>query len=266
MTTSQESDSELTSALPTVDPTPPKRSPSWVLRLGRWLLALVIIGGLGFGVYLLWPSIDERFLQPVSNNSDDILTLTDRIDALEARVAEVESRTARIVEDGQTNTTGVEAVEGQLAELDAKLDAQLARIEGLEDTAFALAAADEVAAARTEHEVTVLRAMGLMSRARLSLYQANYGLAQQDLAAARGVLSEIEAPDATIRQVLDRIDASSAALPDLPVPAAADLDIAWQLLVGDISATPSSTVATDSTTTTAPEATTTTVGDTVPDS
>jgi hypothetical protein len=205
-------------------------------------LALIILGGLAYGVYLLWPSIDERFVQPISDNSDGILQLNERVDELEARIAELESRTALIVETDRTNTTGVEAVEEQLALITAELEAQRARLEGLEETAFGLADADEEAAARTERELTVLRAMALMSRARLSLYQANYGLAQQDLDSAQVVLGDISNPDATILAVLDRLDSSSAALPDLPVPAAADLDIAWQLLIGDVSVETTTTV------------------------
>ena len=243
--TSQQSDSELTSSLATVgDPPPSRPRRSWLQRLWRWLLALVIIGGLVFGVYLLWPSIDERFVQPISNNADNILTMTERIDALEARIAEVESRTAEIVEAEQTNTTSVAAVEGQLTRLEARLDAQQARLEGLEDTAFRLADADAEAAAQTERELAVLRAMGLMSRARLSLYQANYGLAREDLVAARGVLADIGDRDGTISEAMERVSTSIESLPDLPVPAAADVDIAWQMLLGN--------VAVESTTTTAP--------------
>lgn len=266
--TSQQPDSEPTSTLSTVgiEPTPPPKQRSWLRRLGRWVLALVIIGGLAFGVYLLWPSLDERFLQPVSDNSSDILNLTERVDDLEARVAEVESRTAEIVEAEQTNTTAVEAVEEQLARLEAEIDAQQARLEGLEDTAFGLADADAVAAARTERELTVLRAMALMSRARLSLYEANYGLAGEDLASAQGVLEELGSSDETIVAALERLESSAAALPDLPVPAAADLDIAWQLLVGDVTVEPvDSTTATTSaastSSTTAGSTTSTTASD-----
>jgi hypothetical protein len=245
----EELNSNSTSIAQPLDPPPPRRRRSWVRAIGRWALALVIIGGLAYGVYLLWPSIDERFVQPISNNSDGILTLTERVDELEVRIAELESRTAQIVEAERTNTTGGEAVDDRLARLQAELDAQQARLEGLEDTAFALADADEEAAARTEREITVLRAMALMSRARLSLYQANYGLAGEDLAAAQAVLGQITNPDDTIVGVLDRLAASAASLPSLPVPAAADLDIAWQLLLGDVAANTTTTSSQPTTTT-----------------
>lgn len=254
--TSQQSETDLTSTLATVDQPPPPRRRSWLARLGRWLLALIILGGLGFGLYLLWPSIDERFVQPIADNSSDILNLTERVDDFEARIAELESRTAEIAESNRSDTTL--QVEGELARLEAELEAQQARLEGLEETAFALADADAEAAARTEREVTVLRAMALMSRARLSLYQANYGLARDDLVAARGVLAELGRTDDTIAEVLDRLEASTAALPDLPVPAAADVDIAWELLLSDVSTTPGNGSAA-TTSSTGSETTTTTL-------
>ncbi len=200
----------------------------------------------------LWPTIDERFFQPVSDNSADIDTLASRIDELEVRIAELESRTETILTTSDSAAAEDTQLVGRLDDLAAAIDAQTARLEGLEETAFGLAETDEIAAATLERELTVLRAMELMSRARLSLYQANYGLAREDVVAARDVLADIETADETVADAIDRLEVTIAALPDRPVAAAADLDIAWQLILGDV--VPPVT----STTTTGPQSTTTT--------
>ena len=77
-------------------------------------------------------------------------------------------------------------------------------------------------------QVTMLRSMELLSRARLFLYQANYGLAEQDVAAARALIPTDTAVGEEVALRLDRVIES---LPDRPVTAADDLDIAWQLLL-----------------------------------
>ena len=83
-----------------------------------------------------------------------------------------------------------------------------------------------------------LRSMELMSRARLFLYQANYGQAEQDVAAAQVVLTRLGSDDVDIVEAIERLDRVVAALPDRPVSANADLDIAWQLLLGDLPGIP----------------------------
>ena len=236
---SPNSESDRTNTLSTLDPPPPQReerprSRRWLGRLTKVVLSLALLGGLAYGAYLLWPTVDERFFQPVSDNSADIDTLASRIDGLEVRIAELESRTETILASSDTATAEDTELLGRLDDLAAAIDAQTARLEGLEETAFGLAETDEIAAATLERELTVLKAMELMSRARLSLYQANYGLAREDVVAAREVLANLEVADETVAGAIDRLDVTITALPDRPVAAAADLDIAWQLILGDV--------------------------------
>jgi hypothetical protein len=96
-----------------------------------------------------------------------------------------------------------------------------------------------------------LKTMELLSRARLSLYQSNFGLARQDVQIARDLLATVQ-PDAPeslaedLNAVVLRLDMTLSNLPDFPVAASDDLDIAWQILLAGLpevtptaSATPS---------------------------
>jgi hypothetical protein len=79
--------------------------------------------------------------------------------------------------------------------------------------------------------------MELLSRSRLYMYQSNFGLAKQDAQSAHDLIATIrsEAPDtlsAELDAVLLRLDLALTNLPDFPVTASNDLDIAWQLLLG----------------------------------
>jgi hypothetical protein len=82
----------------------------------------------------------------------------------------------------------------------------------------------------------LLKSMELLSRARLSMYQSNFGLAKQDVEIARDLLASIQ-PDAPqklgtqLDAVILRLDLTLSNLPDFPVAASDDLDIAWQILL-----------------------------------
>jgi len=81
--------------------------------------------------------------------------------------------------------------------------------------------------------------MELLSRARLSMYQSNFGLARQDVQIARDLLAAVrpEAPNSLaedLEAVLIRLDLTLSNLPNFPVAASDDLDIAWQVLLSGL--------------------------------
>ncbi len=92
----------------------------------------------------------------------------------------------------------------------------------------------------------------LLSRARLYLYGSNYGLAKIDVQAARDLLSTLQNDlpydqNATLQDVLARLDLALVNLPTYPVIAADDVDIAWQLLVDGLPALPGATATPETT-------------------
>jgi hypothetical protein len=68
------------------------------------------------------------------------------------------------------------------------------------------------------------------------MYQSNFGLARQDVQIARDLLATVQ-PDAPeplakdLEAVALRLDMTLSNLPDFPVAASDDLDIAWQILL-----------------------------------
>ena len=84
-----------------------------------------------------------------------------------------------------------------------------------------------------KHEVMMTRALDTLARARLYLAQSNFGLAKIDVQAARDLLTELQAEtnDKLLSQVIARLELAIGNLPDFPVVASGDLEIAWQILM-----------------------------------
>lgn len=222
--------SESSRDLKTVDPgNPPRRS--IFRRVLRILVWLIVIAAIAVGVYFGWPVVYDRLVQPVEANTAEVGAIQTRLEHAEERLVQLEAAAA-------TRQAAVDELTRDQADLAARTQAaedliaiHTERLDELGGLVAGLDAAVGDAEAEVVQELVMLRSMELLSRARLFLYQANYGLASQDLLAAREVLSDAEA-DETIEEALFRIDRSLDALPDRPVAAADDLDIAWQALLG----------------------------------
>ncbi len=105
--------------------------------------------------------------------------------------------------------------------------------------AATLTSNDTEAAAELARQVELLKGMELMSRARLFMFQSNYGLAEQDVQAASDILAGVRDGTsgdeaASISVAVARLDQVLAALPSFPVAARDDLDIAWLALLGRV--------------------------------
>jgi len=90
------------------------------------------------------------------------------------------------------------------------------------------------------HELQLVKAMELLTRARLVLVQNNLGLAQTDIQAGRGILVDLQAElpayqSEQIAEIVARLDVALGYLPAAPVAAADELEGAWQLLVAGLS-------------------------------
>ncbi|MGZ9223396.1 MAG: hypothetical protein ACXW4Q_14920, partial [Anaerolineales bacterium] len=107
------------------------------------------------------------------------------------------------------------------------------------------------ASAELDRQVNLLKSMELLSRARLFMYQSNFGLAEQDVQIARDLLARVEsdAPASLagdLETVLLHLDFVLNNLPNFPVAASDDLDIAWHILLTGLPPTPTSVAGTPS--------------------
>jgi hypothetical protein len=209
-------------------------------RLGRRLLRIVLVliaaGAVGVGIYFGWPVVYDRYIRPVAANTADLTSLQQQVDQAVGRITEMESQLAA-VNLHVRSLTGTEGdVALQLDQIATAVNDVGRRLDDLDAITAGLANRADESQATFVREVDILRSMELLSRARLFLYQANYGLAIQDLETARAVLAGIRdaSDDTTISEALFRLDLALGSLPDRPVAASDDLDIAWQTLLGNL--------------------------------
>ncbi|MFH1474916.1 MAG: hypothetical protein ABIG85_03560 [Chloroflexota bacterium] len=192
-----------------------RRVVGWFVRA---IVVLAVIAGIGAGIYFGWPVVYDRYLAPVQTNSADLGTLRDQVVELQRQIDDL--------------TSADSAMGARLSSIDE-------RIAALDEMSATLEASGRSAEADTARQLHVLKAMELMSRARLFMFQSNYGLAGQDVQAARDTLAGLgdggtSDEVASIAVAVDRLDQTLAALPDFPIAARDDLDIAWQALLGRV--------------------------------
>ena len=189
-----------------------------VLAFLRLILILGVITGCGAGIYFGLPFLYNNLVRPVEENTSQMNDLNFRQNQNEIQIAGLQSRLATL-EAGQT---------GQGNSL-TDIDSRLQTLEGSD-------VQRSESLVELNYQSDLLRAMELLSRARLFLYQSNFGLARADIQAAHTILTGMQptAPDskqADLTEALFRLDLAIKNLPDFPVAANDDLDIAWQVLM-----------------------------------
>ena len=192
------------------------------------IIFLAIIGGIGAAAYFGLPIVYERYIRPVEQNTSQLNDLKFRQDQSDIQITDLQTRLATL-ESGQTTQSD------SLTDLDSRVQtlagADVQRNESLIELTY---------------QSDLLRAMELLSRARLFLYQSNFGLARSDVQAARDILAEIQstAPETKqkdLSEALFRLDLVLKNLPDFPVAASDDLDITWQILLDGYPVAPTAT-------------------------
>lgn len=203
---------------------------AWGKVLWRVLVALLILAALFALVYFGVPWFKEKILTPLQNNTQrvseltsqqasDVQSLSTEITALQERVATLEARADSIDQSIQAHTEALNNLEAMQTSLQTALDTHKAEI-----------------AAQVAEQLTLTRAIELLSRSRLYMSQSNFGLAKADAVSARellyGLLSTISADQAgALRTVISRLDLALTNIETYPAIAVYDLDMAWRLLV-----------------------------------
>jgi len=218
----------------------PQRA-SFFQRLGRafkWffnaLLRLVmialLIGAVGLLLSLALPYIQSTFLTPLEQNTTRVAEMQTEVTQLREQVDALNERMTTIEGSVEAHTAAI----AQLEEMQATLETQM------EEN-------NDAVLLELKHEVMFTRALDVLARARLYLAQSNFGLAKADVQTARNLLADLEneTNDVLLAQVVARLDLALGNLPDFPVVASGDLEIAWQILISGnapaIPATPTHT-------------------------
>ncbi len=260
--------------------------------LAKALLVVLVLGGLAAGVYFGVPYLYRTYVQPVEETQAAVTALqtqtADRLSDLEQQVAvlqranaQLQGRVDALEEQQAKSQADLEALQAvvkghtqALTTLD-DLQAQLDEIKGrLDELATALAATQgdtqalaeqmkalEVPVAEIHRNLNTLQAMEHLTRARLFLAQANYGLAKTEVQSAAAIVTALAAEAPTdeaemYAELEQRLKQAANRLPSRPVVAAEDLEAAWHLLGGllptPVGVTPTPTVEATSTPTPTP--------------
>jgi hypothetical protein len=240
---------EAPSKPPHVPPNAPPNAPSGpsfgerVGRFFRFLLRvvslLILLSLLSLALYLILPWLYQKFIRPVEQNTVQVRELQSWQEQTQEELADLQTKL-------QTLETVQNQYDGSLTELDQRvtdiekeMTARQESLAKLEDIQAELQAQNEASAAELERQINLLKAMELLSRGRLSMYQSNFGLAKQDIQIARDLLATVR-PDAPapladeLDAVVQRLDMTLSNLPNFPVAASDDLDIAWQILLSGL--------------------------------
>ena len=234
---------------PRLPPQAPPRAPSgpsFGERVGRFfgfllrvVSLLILLSLLSLALYLVLPWLYQRFIRPVEQNTAQVRELQSRQAQMEQQLADLQTKleTLESVQSGH---------DGSLTELDKRLNdietevaSRTKSLTELENMQNKLQTQNEATSAELDRQINLLKGMELLSRARLFMYESNFGLAGQDVQIARDLLAKVQ-PDAPeplagdLEAVIQRLDLTLSNLPDFPVAASDDLDIAWQILLSGL--------------------------------
>lgn len=251
--TTVETEEELTGAeevpVPAPPPPPPGKSAAkpasesgfWRFLKGlfffllRLIVILLLLTVLAISIAYLAPLVYDRYVRPVEMNAAQVAALetqqaqnATQIAGLQARLATAEAGQAKQAET-------IAGLNGRAQTSEAGIADHTRQLAALNEMQTALLKTNETSLAKMNNQIELLKAVEMLARARLFLYQSNFGLARQDAQSASMILTNLQqaAPEAStpeLKEALFRLDLVLKNLPDFPVPASDDLDLAWQVL------------------------------------
>ena len=227
------------STRPNAGPTLGQRVKQVLVFLLRLVLTLVILAALAVGLAYSLPLLYQKYIQPVQDNTAQLERLKIRAAQDEIDIAGLQAKleTAQTAQAQQAQA--ISTLEGKVQTIEEQVAAHTQSLTALDQMQSALQAKTDATDAEVMRQISLMKSMELLSRARLFMYQSNFGLARQDVQTARDLLAEVQptAPEplaAELAEVVHRLDMTLANLPNFPVAASDDLDIAWQVLLSGI--------------------------------
>lgn len=215
---------------------------STVSRVITWIVVLILLSVAVFAV-IKWgiPFVYDRYIKPVENNAASITGLADQ---QKTEIARMDEEIKALQERATALEGHADSVDQSLAAHDAALT-QLENMQKLLDDSFSTHKTEMLT--EFANQLTMTRGIELVSRSRLYLSESNFGLAKDDLGAARDLLytllETIPADQVgALKVVIECLDMAIEKLPAYPVVAANDVDTAWQYLVDGLPNVPQQAV------------------------
>lgn len=211
----------------------------FLVFLFRVVLIFIIVGAIGAGLYFGWPIIYNEYILPVQNNTAQIGRVEKRQEQSNARVAVLETQAVSAQTEQARQSGAISAIGSRVAILETEISAHTNSLAALEKMQTEQDTNQQDLKSDLGRQIKILRGMELLSRARLYLYQSNFGMAKQDVQIARDILAATQSSTdelfgKELTEVVQRLDLCLSRLPDFPVTASDDLDIAWQVLLQGI--------------------------------
>ena len=231
---------------PPKPPAPVPSGPSFGERVGsffrflfRLVLLLILLTLLSMVLYFALPLFYDTFVRPVEQNTTQVRELQSRQEQMEQELADLQTKLDTLETVQNQHDQSLTDLDQRLIDIEGEITARTESLAALERLQSELAAQNQEISEELERQIQLLKSMELLSRARLSLYQSNFGLARQDVQIARDLLAGI--PSGTsdplaneLDEVISRLDTTLENLPNFPVAASDDLDIAWQILLAGL--------------------------------
>ena len=183
--------------------------------------------------------MSQNYILPVQENTAQLTQLKTRLAQNEITIAGLQTKLDAAQTAQAQQAQSISDLDGKVQKIEEQIAARTQSLAALEQAQSALQAQNDATDAEVERQINLMKSMELLSRARLFMYQSNYGLARIDVQTARDLLAKVQptAPaDFTddLAEVIYRLDLTLANLPTFPVAASDDLDIAWQILLGGL--------------------------------
>ena len=220
--------------------------PTFGQRVGRFFAALlrlviflIVLAALAAGLYFALPLVYQNYILPVQENTAQLTQLKTRLAQNEITIAGLQTKLDAAQTAQAQQAQSISDLDGKVQKIEEQIAARTQSLAALEQAQSALQAQNDATDAEVERQINLMKSMELLSRARLFMYQSNYGLARIDVQTARDLLAKVQ-PTAPadfaddLAEVIHRLDLTLANLPTFPVAASDDLDIAWQILLGGL--------------------------------
>ncbi|OIN94908.1 MAG: hypothetical protein AUJ21_04185 [Anaerolineae bacterium CG1_02_58_13] len=220
--------------------------PTFGQRVGRFFAALlrlviflIFLAAIVVGLYFALPLVYQNYILPVQENTAQLTQLKTRLAQNEITIAGLQTKLDAAQTAQAQQAQSISDLDGKVQKIEEQIAARTQSLAALEQAQSALQAQNDATDAEVERQINLMKSMELLSRARLFMYQSNYGLARIDVQTARDLLAKVQ-PTAPadfaddLAEVIHRLDLTLANLPTFPVAASDDLDIAWQILLGGL--------------------------------
>jgi hypothetical protein len=220
-------------------PTFGQRVKKVLVFLLRLILVLIILAVIAVGLSYSLPLLYQKYIQPVRDNTAQLEQLKNQLAKNESTITGLQTRLEAIQTEQAKQAESISGLDGRVQTVEEQIQKHTQALVTLEQMQSLTQEENKALNAELTRQINLMKSMELLSRARLFMYQSNFGLARQDVQTARDLLATVQpaAPENLaddLTEIIHRLDMTLSNLPAFPVAASDDLDIAWQILLAGL--------------------------------